>query len=114
MAGLAAVAIAKASAPRDSGRLARSIHMGGAGDAFPDFSPGSDSNMYSDMGAEEQKGNQAVVAVGTTLFYGRWVEYGSKKNPARYFMGNAVKAIDGLFRDVLESEMDDLAREIGF
>ncbi len=114
LAGRAAVAIAKGTAPRRTGKFARSIHVGGAGEQGGDFNPGADRNWYEDMGKEEGSATSVAVSVGTTLWYAPWVEYGGPKNPASYCIGNAVDAVGPVLRDALEMFMDDLARKVGF
>lgn len=112
MAGKAAVALARASAPVRTGRFARSIHVGGAADG--EWDPGGDRNWYEDLGAEESGGKSVAVAVGSTLFYARWVEFGGPRNPASYTVGNAVEAVDPVMRDALERYLDEWAGQCGF
>lgn len=113
MGGRAAVALARASAPRRTGRFARSIHVGGDTGGDSEWNPGGDRNWYEDLGKEEGSSTSAAVAVGSTLWYGRWVEFGGPKNPAAYPVGNAVEAVDPVVRDALEHYLDKWAGECG-
>lgn len=113
MGGKAAVALARASAPRRTGRFARSIHMGGDTGADAEWNPAADRNWYEDLGKEEGSSTSAAVAVGSTLWYGRWVEFGGPKNAASYTVGNAVQAVDPVVRGALEHYLDKWAGECG-
>lgn len=112
--GRAAVALARASAPKRTGRFARSIHVGGDTGGDAEWNPGGDRNWYEDLGKAEEGATSVAVAVGTTLWYARWVEFGGPKNPARYPVGNAVEAVDPVVRDALEQYLDRWASECGF
>lgn len=114
MGGKAAVALARASAPKRTGRFARSIHVGGDTGGDSEWNPGGDRNWYEDLGAEEGSATSAAVAVGSTLWYARWVEFGGPKNAASYTVGNAVEAVDPVMREELERYLDKWAGECGF
>ncbi len=112
--GRAAVALARASSPKRTGRFARSIHVGGDTGGDSDWNPGGDRNWYEDLGAEEGSATTAAVAVGSTLWYGRWVEFGGPHNAAAYPVGNAVEAVDPVVRGALEEKLDEWAGQCGF
>lgn len=112
--GRAAVSLARASAPRRTGRFARSIHVGGDTGGDSEWNPGGDRNWYEDLGTEEGSETTAAVAVGSTLWYARWVEFGGPKNAASYVVGNAVEGVDPVVRDALMTHLDKWAGECGF
>lgn len=112
--GKAAVELAKASAPEWTGRFRRSIHVGGQTEGQSDWNPGADRNWYEDLGAEPESKDKAAIAVGSTLWYGVWAEFGGAKNPATYAVGNAVEAVDPVMVDALEFHLEKLLREAGW
>lgn len=99
--GNAAVAIARGTAPRRSGRFAESIHVEG-GATQGDWSPAAGEKSLEPPPATK---TSAAVAVGSTLWYGRFVEFGTSKMPARRPVGNAVDAVDQVITDALDHYM---------
>lgn len=114
MGGKAAVALARAASPVRTGRFLRSIHMGGGTAGDSEWNPGGDRNWYEDLGPEDGSPTTAAVAVGTTLWYARWVEFGGPRNPAAYPVGNAVEAVDPVVKDALIHYLDKWAGACGF
>lgn len=90
----AAVEIAKATAPRRTGRFAESIAASGA--------------------EGEETGQGVAVVVGSELWYGRYVEFGTARMAARRPVGNAVDAVEGVIRDALDRRMAAYLDGLGF
>lgn len=111
--GRAAVAIAQATAPRRTGRFAASIHVGGDTEGTGEWNAKA-GRWYGDLGAEPVAVNSAAVAVGSTLFYAGFVEFGGSHNPATYTVGNAIDSADPVVVDALEHYLDELAASVGF
>lgn len=99
--GNAAVAIAQGTAPRRTGRFAGSIHVEG-GATQGNWSPAQGEASLEPPPATK---TSVAVAVGSTLWYGRFVEFGTSKAAARRPVGNAVDAVDQVITDALDHYM---------
>lgn len=99
--GNAAVAIAQGTAPRRTGRFADSIHVEG-GATQGDWSPAAGEKSLEPPAATK---TSVAIAVGSTLWYGRFVEFGTSKMPPRRPVGNAVDAVDQVVKDALDHYM---------
>lgn len=102
--GEAAVEIARGIAPRRTGRFADSIHMEGG-----DGAVGGDESL----GPEADTATRTSVVVGTTLWYGGFVEFGGRHNPARRPVGQAVDVVDEVIRDALDHYMGEWLEGLG-
>lgn len=99
--GNAAVAIAQGTAPRRTGRFADSIHVEG-GATQGDWSPAAGEKSLEPPAATK---TSVAIAVGSTLWYGRFVEFGTSRQAARRPVGNAVDAVDQVVKDALDHYM---------
>lgn len=102
--GEAAVALAEARSPHRSGRFAASIHMeeGGAG--------GAASGETEDLELPADTATSVGVAVGTTLFYGKFVEFGRKgERPmaGRWPVRDSIYQIEPVIEDALDHYMGE-------
>jgi HK97 gp10 family phage protein len=107
MGAQAAVLLAKNAAPKRTGRTASSYHVAGATTETPDFDPAG-KPRYQELEAEPDSSRKAAAVVGSTYFVARFVEYGTRRQPAQYIMGSAVAAVEPLVGEMLAELMDEL------
>lgn len=83
---------AKIKAPKKTGTLFRSIHVGGhVAESAPDFSPSDVAGDYSDIGGEEVSDTKVTIQIGTNLVYAAPQEYGTSTGvPAHPYMRPAI------------------------
>lgn len=113
-AGGEIVARAKSNTPKRTGRARESIHVGGHPELSGEFSPGGGGwGAYRDMGEyEDRSGTRMGIAVGSTLFYFRFIEDGGARNVAVRPIGRAVDEVEPLLVGFIEEEVGRLAEEL--
>lgn len=106
-----AVMAARAGVDVRSGRLKRSIHVGGHPElSGGEFDPARDKGMYKDLGKGEMSNKRAEVFVGSTLFYAYWEEFGGPKNSANPAIRRGVESVMPRLEGRLSAAMEEAAR----
>ena len=86
------VKVAAGKAPRESGDLANSGYVSGAGRST--YRPNRIHNR-------EVEGDAKTVVAGFAAFYARFVEFGTRRQPARPFFRPTVDEMKGQFEGMI-------------